>query len=250
MSTSLIESQPAFLEHETTRVELVHKIDVVGGDDDRRAQLVEFDEQPHQASGERRINVAGRLVGEQDFGTRYQGAGDCRALFLAAGKNRRKGMHAVAKTDPAQKIDDVCAIGRFLTTEYAKGQGHVLERGQMIKQPKILEDNADTAAECRHLGFSYPRDVAPEDRNQPARRLQRQKEQANEGCLAGTRGAGQELERLRRDVKGQVAQDLGPDAVPQPDIFESDQSACLMPFGRGELKTGGWLISPNVGEPG
>ena len=49
-SASVIDGEPPFLEDQAPRIELVHQGDVVGGDDDRRAEPVEFDEQAHQAA--------------------------------------------------------------------------------------------------------------------------------------------------------------------------------------------------------
>ena len=61
----LIDVQPSLMQHQPPRVVLVHQRDVVGGDDDRRAGFVQFDEQPQQPPSERRIDVAGRLVRQQ-----------------------------------------------------------------------------------------------------------------------------------------------------------------------------------------
>src|SRR5580698_7259052 len=58
----LIDMQPALMQHEPPRVVLVHQRDVVGGDEDGGAGLVQFDEQPQQPPPQRRIDVAGRLV--------------------------------------------------------------------------------------------------------------------------------------------------------------------------------------------
>ena len=58
---------------------------------------------------ERRVDVAGRLVGEQQLGPRDQRAGDRGALLLAAGEDRRQHVHAVAEADPAQELDHLGA---------------------------------------------------------------------------------------------------------------------------------------------
>ncbi len=47
-SVSVIDRQPSFLENQPAGVELVHQVDVVGGDDHRRAEAVQLDEQAHQ----------------------------------------------------------------------------------------------------------------------------------------------------------------------------------------------------------
>src|SRR5947209_2554924 len=78
---SFIVMQPSVVEHQTAGIELIHQRDVVGGDEDRGAGFVELDEQPQQPLGERRIDVACWLVGEQELGLRDHGARDCRALL-------------------------------------------------------------------------------------------------------------------------------------------------------------------------
>ena len=49
-------------------VELVHQAMIVRRDDDRGAEPIELDEQAQQPIGDHRIDVAGRLVGEQKLG--------------------------------------------------------------------------------------------------------------------------------------------------------------------------------------
>src|SRR5262245_55132932 len=81
---SFIIVQASFVQHQAARIELVHQRDVVGGDDDRRSRFVELDEEPQQALGQRRIDIAGGLVGKQELGAADHGARDGGALLLAA----------------------------------------------------------------------------------------------------------------------------------------------------------------------
>ncbi len=99
----------AVVEHQARRVELVHQGIIMGGDDDRGAEPVQLDEETQQAVADRRIDVARRLVGEQQLGPRDHGAGDGRALLLAAGQDLRVGVHAVAEPDPADEVGHVLA---------------------------------------------------------------------------------------------------------------------------------------------
>src|ERR1700761_1513053 len=80
----LIDMQPSLMQHEAPRLVLVHHRNVVGRDNDGGAGLVQLDEQPQQAPPERRIDVAGRLVGQQQQRPRYHGARDRGTLFFAA----------------------------------------------------------------------------------------------------------------------------------------------------------------------
>src|ERR1700761_7428666 len=109
-STLLIDVQPSLMKHQPARFVLVHQGNIVGGDDDGRARLVQFDEQPQQPPSQWRIDVAGRLVREQQMRTRNNGAGNRRALLFAPGQDRRQRIHPLAKPDPFQEIDHFPAI--------------------------------------------------------------------------------------------------------------------------------------------
>src|SRR6266511_4968844 len=99
---SVIDMHTPFVQHEPARVVLVHQRDVVGGDHDRGARLVELDEQPQQPLRKIGIDVAGRLVGEQQLRPRDHRARDRGALLLAAREHRRERPHALAEPDPIQ----------------------------------------------------------------------------------------------------------------------------------------------------
>src|SRR3954462_6765737 len=85
----LIKVYPALMQHHAPGVILVHQRDVMGRDNHRGAGLIQFDEQPQQAPSQCRIDIAGRLVRQQQLRPRDYRARDRRALLLAAGKDRR-----------------------------------------------------------------------------------------------------------------------------------------------------------------
>ena len=60
--------QSPLVQDQTAGVVLVHQRDVVGGNDDRGARSVQFDEQAQQPLTEIGIDIAGRLIGEQQLG--------------------------------------------------------------------------------------------------------------------------------------------------------------------------------------
>src|SRR3954451_14902866 len=84
----LIKVYPALMQHHAPGVILVHQRDVMGRDNHRGAGLIQFDERPQQAPPECRIEIAGRLVREQQLRPRKPAPRDRRPLFLPAGKNR------------------------------------------------------------------------------------------------------------------------------------------------------------------
>src|SRR5262245_55781328 len=192
--SSFIDMNSSFVQHQPARVVLVHERDIVRGDDDRGTGLVELDKQSQQALREARIDVAGRLVGEQKLGPCDHRARNRGALLFSARQHRRQRPHPLAKPDPLQQLDHFIAEVLFFLPDDAQWQCHVLIRRHMVDQPKILEYDTDAPPQRRHSVLVERGDVVAEQGDQPARRAQRQEQQAHEGGLAGARWPGQKLE--------------------------------------------------------
>ncbi len=129
---------------------------------------------------------------------------------------------ALAETHPLQQLDDLGAVGGLILAEHAQRQRHVLVSGHVVEQPEILKHDADAAAQRGAAVLGQRRGVLVEHRNQPARRLERQKQHAQQRGFAGAGRPGEELERMGVDAKAEVAQDLRAEPVAQADILESD----------------------------
>ncbi len=83
---------------------LVH---VVGGQEDRLAELAEpGDDLPGGPAG-RRIETGGRLVQEDDLGVADQGQGDIEAPALAAGQLRGERVRLLGQADQGDGVVDV-----------------------------------------------------------------------------------------------------------------------------------------------
>ena len=78
----------------------------------------------------------------------------------------------------------------------------------MVEQAELLEHHADAATQRRHGILVEARDVAAEEADHAARRLEGEQDQLQQRGLAGTGGAGEKLEALRLDAEGDVAQRL------------------------------------------
>src|SRR5579883_92832 len=143
MPVSIIDMQPPFVQHEPAGIVLVHQRDVVGSEQHRGARLVELDEQPQQALGMVRIHIAGRLVGEQQLRPGDNGPGDCRALLLAARKDRWERPHAFAQANPMQELHHLLAVALLGAAHDAERQCDVLIGGHVVEQAKILKHHAD-----------------------------------------------------------------------------------------------------------
>src|SRR5208282_4993573 len=171
---SVIDMQASLMQDQPARVVFVHQRDVVRGDDDGGAGFVELDEEPQQSLAEIGIDVAGRLVGQQQLRARDDGARYCRALLLTAGENRRQGPHTLAKSHPLQQLDDLRSVVGFVLAEDAQWQRHVLVGGHVVKQPEILEDDADPPPQAGAAILAQRRRVMVEHADQAACWPQRQ----------------------------------------------------------------------------
>src|SRR5258707_6429592 len=220
----LIDMQPSLMQHQPARIKLIHQRDVVGRDHNRGARLVQFDEQPQQSPPQGRIDVAGRLVRQQELRPRNHRARDRRALLLAAGQDRRQRVHARAETDPFQEIDDLLAIAGFRAAHHPERQRHVFVSGHVIEQAKVLQHDADPLAQARDLVLAEQRDVVAEQIDQPAGRPQRQEQQPQQRGLAGAGGPGEKLEGVGGDQETKVAQNLRTQSVTQSNVFEPNQA--------------------------
>jgi hypothetical protein len=212
------------MQHQPPCVVLIHQGDIVGRDDHRGAGLVQFDEQPQQSPPQRRIDVAGRLIRQQQLRPRNHRACDCRALLFAAGQDRRQRIHSLAETDPFQEVDDLLAIARFLAAHHPERQRHVFVSRHVIEQAKILQDDTDALAQIGDLILAEQRDVMAEQIDQPAGRPQREKQQPQQRGLAGAGRTGEELEGVWGNQETEVAQNLRAEPVTQTDIFEPNQA--------------------------
>ena len=77
--------------------------------DDRLAGLVELGQQLHDLVAGLRVEVAGRLVGQDDVRVVDQDAGDGHALLLAAGELHRPVVEPVAQADQLGQVDAALA---------------------------------------------------------------------------------------------------------------------------------------------
>ena len=99
----------------------------------------------------------------------------------------------------------------------------------MVEQAEILEHDADAPPQRGERVLAEHRDVVAEQGDQAAGRPHRKEQEPQQRGLAGAGRAGEELERMRLDPKGEVAQDLRPQPVTQTYVFESDHVALRQP---------------------
>src|SRR5215211_3970429 len=191
---SIVDMQPAFVQHDPTGLILVHERNVMSGDHHRRARFVELDKQPQQTLRQTGIDIAGWLVGKQELRTRNHRARNRSTLLLAAGQHRRQRPHPfAAESNPFEQLDHFLTIALLVAADHPQRQRNVLVRGEVVEQPEILENDADAPAQRRQCILAKRRDIMAEQGDEPAGRPERQEQESQQRGLAGARRSGQEL---------------------------------------------------------
>ncbi len=164
---------------------------VVGHHHDGAALLsVEAVEQLHDLDAHLGIQVAGRLVGEEDLRVARDGAGDGHALALAAGELRREVARAVREAHLLQHgLGPLPALrGGDLAVE--QGQLHVVQHVQGTDQVEALEDEAQPPVpEGGQLLVAHARRVHPVDLDRAGGGQVQQAHEVQQGGLPATGGA-------------------------------------------------------------
>ena len=107
--------QFAVADHQPSReAELVHKLEIMRRNDNRRAKPVESTNNLRRRRARPGSTLPVGSSASNNSGRTIQRSGDRRSLFFPAGKDRRDRVHPIAETDPAQKLDHFSPIAKFL----------------------------------------------------------------------------------------------------------------------------------------
>ena len=139
----------AALDMQYRRIGLLQQLVIMGRQQNRGAQPVQFNEQVQETSRQRRVDIAGRLVGEQQFRLADYRARDGGTLFFAARQDRRIGASLIGQPHPAQQVHDIGAVICLAFSGDSQRQRHIVVGCQMIEQAELLEHHADAAAQMR-----------------------------------------------------------------------------------------------------
>ena len=77
------------------------------------------------------VEVAGRLVGQDNFGAVHDGAGDGDALLLAAGKLGGEEVFAVFKMKTVESFGGFFQTTGLFESGVEEGEGNVFEDGEV-----------------------------------------------------------------------------------------------------------------------
>ena len=196
----------------STRSAIVGGVRVVRDHDHRLPELLRrAAQQLEDLLPRRRVEVAGRLVGEDDRRLRDERARDRDALLLAAGELGRPVLAPVGEADALQQVLEELGLG--LLAGDRERQDDVLLGGQHRQEVEELEDEADVlAAQQRHLAVGEALDLLAGDLDRAARRLVECGEQVHQRRLARARRPhdGDQLAGARRSARRRAARPRRP----------------------------------------
>ena len=202
-----------------------HRVDdalVVGGHHHRRPGAVDAIEEPHDPDGRGRVEVSGRLVGEQDQRAVDERAGDRHPLLLAAGELGREVVGLLREADEVEDLRHLCAHDVLRTPDHLERERDVLVHGLVRQELEVLEHAPDVAPELRHLPRAQPADVAAGDQHAAARGDLVAQQQLQEGRLARPGRADEEDELALQDLEREVPQGDDIAFVRLGDVFETN----------------------------
>ena len=172
----------------------------------------------------RLVEIAGRLVGDDDRGAMHQGAGDGDALLFATGELRGVVIEPVGEADGGE-LGAGAGEGVGAAGEFERG-GDVLERRHVGDEMERLEDDADgLAAKAGEAIGVETGEVDPGDRDPAAVGALQAAGDHQRGRLAGAGGADDADPLAGGDGQGETAQDVdggGAVAEPEANVLEGD----------------------------
>src|SRR5690606_3034296 len=124
----LVTHDPAGVDLDHPPAHLVHDVGVVGDHHHGRTGPVDPVEQPHDLDRGVRVEVSGRLVGEQDQRPVHERPGDRDPLLLAAGEFVRVTVLLAAEADELQHLGDHPPRHGLGLADHLEREGHVLVR--------------------------------------------------------------------------------------------------------------------------
>ena len=133
----------------------------MGGHQHGGAGPVDPVEQPHDALAGGGVEVAGRLVGQQDQRPVDEGPGDRHPLLLAAGQLVGQVVALLGQADQVEDLGHLGAHHVLGPADHLEGERHVLVDRLVGQQPEVLEDAADVAAQVGHPPLGQGDDVLP-----------------------------------------------------------------------------------------
>src|SRR5215207_2771325 len=206
---------------------LAHHVDhllVVGRNEHGGADTVDPVQKLHDAHAGVRIEVSGRLVGDEYGRLRDEGPGDRDALLLPARELVRELVHLPAQAHEVEYLGDLRADGAASLARDLHRVGDVLGRGLVREQLEVLEDAPDVAPVTGYLPPRHRGELLVVDEDGARRRLYLLQDQTHHRRLARPARPDQEDELAGVYPQVHPLERYGVFAVDLGDVVESDHS--------------------------
>src|SRR4029077_12212653 len=152
----------AVIEGDRAAADASNELAIVRGHDDGRAGGVDLAEQVHDLEREIRIQIARRLVGQNELRVGDERARNRNPLLLATRKLFRIRVHPVLQAYPLQYLERLALLSRERQAEHAHDERNVVKHGEARNEAEILEHEPDAAAVALHLSRTKRRQIAAE----------------------------------------------------------------------------------------
>src|SRR4029077_17944680 len=187
--------------------------------------ILEAPEQSHHLERQVRIEIARRLIGDQERGLADHGAGDADALLLADGELERQHTLLAEETHLVERGAHAPVDLLQGSCSYGERKRDVVVHRPVGEQLVILEDHADVAAESGDVPRLQRLRVTPRDRDSATGRPLEQCDELQHRALAGTRAAREEHHLAGVDAEADVIECLAPVGVALAHPVEKRHSA-------------------------
>src|SRR5215216_3971960 len=181
----LVADHAAVLEGDDPLAHHVHHLLVVRRDEHGGADAVDPVQKLHDAHARVRVEVAGRLVGDEYRRLRDEGPGDRDALLLPTGELVRKLVHLPTQAHQVEYLGNLYADCAPLLARDLHRVRDVLGGGLVREQLEVLEDAPDVAPVARNLSAGYRGEPRALHVDGPRRGLYLLQDQAHHRGLAG-----------------------------------------------------------------
>ncbi|MCK7518223.1 MAG: hypothetical protein MZV64_11125 [Ignavibacteriales bacterium] len=196
----------------------------MAADDDRGALLADLLEQRDDLEGQLGVEVARRLVGQDDLGVVDDGPGDGHALLLAVGQAAGELPHLLVEVDLLERGEDAPADLLAPDAHDLERHGDVLEDRPVEHQAEVLEDDAHRAPQGVDAVVGDLEDVDAVDQDLALGRQGLPEDRLEQGRLARAARPGDEVEVAVVDLEGDVGEGPVGFLVLLPDVKELDHS--------------------------
>ena len=214
----------ALVDGDDAVIEFAHQLMLVRHNEHRGAHRVDLTQQVKNLVGELGVDVARRLVRNDDLGIVDQCARQTDALLLAARQLGGLVLHFVLQADQIEHIGHALFDGGSALADRTHGKRHVVKDVHLVDQAEVLKDDAHMAAKIRHMALFQAGKLVAVDGDFARGRDLLTHNQLEKGAFARARSAHDEHELALVDVQGDVVQRIGAVGIGFGYVFKINHS--------------------------